>query len=368
MTKKNTPKLRFPEFTDEWEEKKLKDMTNFISSGKTKNKQQEGKYNVYGSRGIIGHTNTPDYVGKFILIARVGANAGDLFLINEKCGISDNTLIIELSLGNIAEFYLHLLKNFNLHRLIFGSGQPLITGKQLKNSLLNFPNIDEQKKIANFLSKVDEKITLLEEKLELFNDFKKFCMQQLFAQKLRFENFSGEYWVEKKIGEVANCLDNKRKPLNQQDRKKIKGNIPYYGANGIVDYVNDYIFNEKIVLLAEDGGHFEEFRSKPIAQLIDGKSWVNNHAHVLINKQGLLIEFLFYSLVHKDVRKYINGTSRSKLNKKEMLSIKISVPTLKEQQKIVIFLTSIDNKIDKLIIELETIQKFKKFLLQQMFV
>ena len=238
----------------------------------------------------------------------------------------------------------------------------------MKNIYFNIPLLEEQEKIANFLSKVDEKINLLENKLGYFDDFKKFCMQQLFAQKLRFKKFSEDFWIEKRIDEIAKCLDNKRKPLNQLQREKIKGNIPYYGANGIVDYVNDYIFNETVVLLAEDGGHFEEFRSKPIAQIISGKSWINNHAHVLINKNGLSIEFLFYSLVHKDIRKYINGTSRSKLNKKDMLSIKINVPSEQEQEKITIFLMNIDNKLEKIATELENTKEFKKGLLQQMFV
>ena len=79
---------------------------------------------------------------------------------------------------------------------------------------------------------------------------------------------------------------------NEQERNMIKGNIPYYGANGIAGYVNDFIFNEELILLAEDGGNFSEYFDKPIAQFISGKSWVNNHAHVLKAKKPTTNKFL----------------------------------------------------------------------------
>lgn len=182
--------------------------------------------------------------------------------------------------------------------------------------------------------------------------------------KIRFKEFSRE-WESKKLGDITECLDNKRKPLNSKEREKIKGNIPYYGANGIVDFIDDYIFNEKIVLLAEDGGNFDDFSTKPIAQLVTNKSWVNNHAHVL--KAKFNTEFLFYSLVHKDIRKYINGTSRSKLNKLDMLSININIPSLQEQEKIASFLSLIDDKISLQSEKVKYLKDYKKGLMQKIF-
>ena len=163
--------------------------------------------------------------------------------------------------------------------------------------------------------------------------------------ELRFRGFEDE-WEEKRLGEILICLDNMRKPLNSSERQKMEGDIPYYGANGVVDYINDFIFDEKLILLAEDGGNFDEFADRPIAQLIGGKSWVNNHAHVL-RVYNDCIEYIFYTLVHKDIRKYINGSSRAKLNKADMLDIKIKITCLEEQVKIAIFLSTIDRKIEK---------------------
>lgn len=184
----------------------------------------------------------------------------------------------------------------------------------------------------------------------------------------RFPEFRNSTpWQERVLDEVSYCLNNKRIPLNSQQRINKKGNIPYYGANGIVDYINEYIFDEEIILLAEDGGNFVDYREKPIAQYIYSKCWVNNHAHVLKAKQNGL--FLFYSLVHKNIIPYIKGSSRAKLNKVDMLAVPIYIPFdgVREQEKIAECLSSIDSLISAKQTELESLKKYKKGLLQQLF-
>jgi type I restriction enzyme S subunit len=175
-----------------------------------------------------------------------------------------------------------------------------------------------------------------------------------------------EDWEVKKLKDISDCKDNKRKPLNNSERSGIKGEIPYYGANGVVDYISEYIFNEPLILMAEDGGNFEEFNNKPIAYKISGKSWVNNHAHIITNKIGTDFDFLYYSLVHKDVRKYINGSTRSKLTKSDMLEIEMNIPPLKEQQKIAEILSTQDKEIDLLKQKLELVKTQKKGLMQNL--
>ena len=113
-----------------------------------------------------------------------------------------------------------------------------------------------------------------------------------------------------KLEEVCEILDSKRIPITASDRTK--GPYPYYGANGIQDYVSDYIFDDELVLLAEDGGNFGS-KEKPIAYRVSGKCWVNNHAHVLKPKQGLNVDYLCYSLMFYDVSGLVNGATRQKL-------------------------------------------------------
>jgi len=234
------------------------------------------------------------------------------------------------------------------------------------------PTFPEQQKIAAFLTEVDGRIEQLSRKKALLEEYKKGVMQQLFTQTLRFQDDHGHDfpdWEEKTIDQVAECLDNLRRPVNGAEREKMKGDIPYYGANGIQGYVNDFLFDEDLTLLAEDGGNFDEFATRPIAQRISGKAWVNNHAHILRAKRKQITpDFLFYSLVHKDIRQYINGSSRAKLNKGDMLTIELPVPRLPEQTKIAGFLSALDGKIGAVGEQMRQTQAWKKGLLQQMFV
>jgi len=254
-----------------------------------------------------------------------------------------------------------------------GAGRNKTLGqKDFAKLKLIFPEVNEQQKIVSFLTSVDTKIEQLDKKKALLEQFKKGVMQKLFSQELRFKDEQGDDfpdWEEHRLVEVADCLDNKRKPLNSSERASIQGPYPYYGANGQLDSISEYIFDEPLVLLAEDGGNFDEFTNRPIAQNISGKCWVNNHAHILRAKPGVCVhEFLFYSLVHKDIRKYINGSSRAKLNKFDMMSIKGWYPKPDEQQKIANILSAFDQKIKLIVTELNQAKSFKKGLLQQMFI
>jgi len=174
-----------------------------------------------------------------------------------------------------------------------------------------------------------------------------------------------EGWKIETIGEFCDILDNLRIPISSAKRKEIEGDIPYYGANGIQGYVNDFIFNETLVLLAEDGGHFNEYQSRPIAYMVHGKSWINNHTHVLRAKNGENY-FLFYSLVHKDITSYINGGTRAKLNRGELVKIPLILPPLEEQKKIAEILSTVDEKIAFVDKSIEETQTLKKGLMQKL--
>ena len=135
-----------------------------------------------------------------------------------------------------------------------------------------------------------------------------------------------------KLGEVCDILDNKRIPITAA--KRISGPYPYYGANGVQDYVADYIFDDELVLLAEDGGYFGS-KDKPIAYRVSGKCWVNNHAHVLKPKNNINVDYLCYSLMFYDVSNLVNGATRQKLTQADMLCIEIPICSIEKQKNIV---------------------------------
>ena len=134
------------------------------------------------------------------------------------------------------------------------------------------------------------------------------------------------------IEDCCEILDSMRVPITASDRKE--GPYPYYGANGIQDHVADYIFDDELVLLAEDGGNFGS-KERPIAYRVSGKCWVNNHAHVLKPKEGLNVDYLCYSLMFYNVDGMVNGATRQKLTQAAMRKMVIPKRTLKEQLSIV---------------------------------
>ncbi|MBP1761258.1 MAG: restriction modification system dna specificity domain [Firmicutes bacterium] len=138
-------------------------------------------------------------------------------------------------------------------------------------------------------------------------------------------------WGMVRLEDVCEILDYMRVPVTASARKS--GIYPYYGANGIQDYVSDYIFDDELVLLAEDGGNFGS-KTKPIAYRASGKCWVNNHAHVLKAKPSIDIDYLCYSIMFYDVSKIISGTTRAKLNQAAMRKMIIPLPPLKTQKQI----------------------------------
>lgn len=154
-------------------------------------------------------------------------------------------------------------------------------------------------------------------------------------------------WNIKKVKHVTTCLDGKRIPLNSLERSEIPGDFPYWGANGIVDYINDYLFDEDLVLLGEDGApFFEDY--KPVAFSVRGKIWVNNHIHVLKPK-GINSNYLTYCLNITDYSYFISGSTRDKLTQNDMSEIQLPFPTAEEQEAVVTYLDDATSRIDALI-------------------
>ena len=135
------------------------------------------------------------------------------------------------------------------------------------------------------------------------------------------------------LGDIVEVLDSKRRPITKSDRKE--GVYPYYGATGILDYIDGYIFEERLILLGEDGAKWDS--GEKTAFIAEGKYWVNNHAHVLKPKKEIVLDkFLVSYLNSLDLNPYITGVTVPKLNQEKMRSIKIVIPPMKDQEGLVI--------------------------------
>ncbi len=180
--------------------------------------------------------------------------------------------------------------------------------------------------------------------------------------EIRFPGFT-EDWEERKLGELTESFDGKRVPIDSDLR--ISGKYPYYGATGIIDYVDDYIFNGEYVLLAEDGANII-MRNYPVAYLTQGKFWLNNHAHIMRMRNGSNY-FLVQVLEKIDYKKYNTGTAQPKLNSKIVKNIELKIPHIEEQQQIGNFFKQLDDIIALHQRKLDLLKETKKGFLQKMF-
>ena len=221
-----------------------------------------------------------------------------------------------------------------------------ISFSDFNSLLLQYPSFSEQKLIGDSIAVIERGITLHQRKLDNLKLKKKALLQKLFPKngerypELRFPGFT-DAWEQRKLSEVTTCFDNLRVPVTASDR--IPGKIPYYGANGIQDYVSGYTHSGEFVLIAEDGAN--DLNDYPI-QYVNGAIWVNNHAHVIAGYKGKLEnKFLSYSLKTVKMSTFIVGGGRSKLNLKALLEIPISMPNHDEQCCIGKFIETIDKTI-----------------------
>jgi restriction modification system DNA specificity domain protein len=187
-----------------------------------------------------------------------------------------------------------------------------------------------------------DKFTQLEAELEAELDCRK-RQYEYYRNNLLFYEGNEVEW--KTLDQISENLDSKRQPITSGLRTS--GKIPYYGASGIVDYVEDYIFDGDFLLISEDGANLLA-RNTPIAFSVSGKIWVNNHAHILKFRTYEERRFIEFYLNKTDLTPYISGAAQPKLNKKNLNSIKIPIPPLEEQQRIITILDKFDTLVNSI--------------------
>jgi type I restriction enzyme, S subunit len=241
-----------------------------------------------------------------------------------------------------------------------------ISKDALLSIVIPFPPLEEQYTIAAALSDVDSLIAALDRLIAKKRDIKQATMQELLTGKRRLPSFNGE-WGVKCLGDTTYCLDNLRIPLNEVQRNQMKGDYPYCGANGVLDFVNNFVIDDDIILMAEDGGYFDEYAVRPIAYRMIGKCWINNHVHILKARAEYDQGFIFYSLVHKNILSYLTNGTRAKLNKSEMVKIEVLLPLEKDDQiAIATVLSDMDAEIAALEARNERTRALKQGMMQEL--
>lgn len=339
--KLNVPNLRFPEFQGEWEEYRIEDITVNISSGRCKSHSSNGKYNLYGSTGIIGKTDEACYEGNLVLVARVGANAGSLQIINEPCGITDNTLIIKPKKVD-AQYIYYFLQHFNINRLIFGSGQPLITGSMLKKVKISIGNIQEQNKLTRLLSLLDERIATQSKIIDKLQSLIKGIADKLF-QTAR---------TTKPLLEFA-------PNITSGTDKSGSGTIPLYGSTGIIGTVKNASQKGNIVLVARVG-------TIGTVQYVNEPCGVSDNA--LIVEAGEMTKYIYHFLKTYNFTRITSGTIQPLITASSLKKAAIPTYDIESQTRIVLCLNGLEKKLDMAKQYLSDIAVMKQYLLRQMFI
>lgn len=376
----SVPKLRFKEFDGDWNKQRLDSFLEKVSNPVDVIADQQ--YTQIGIRSHgkgIFHKDSID--GKGLGNKRVFWVEPNAFVVNIVFAWERAIAVTsDAENGMIAShrFPMYLpknnLSNVNFLRYLFvtdkgqsylelaspgGAGRNKTLGQSNFAELkIDLPNLEEQTKIASFLSLVDEKISQLSQKHELLSQYKQGMMQKLFSQQIRFkaddESQFGE-WESLKFKDAITVKYGKdHKALNE-------GNIPVLGTGGVMRFVDSYLFDGESILIGRKGTI-----DKP--QFISGKFWtVDTLFYTEIGKR-LIPKFAFQQLLLVNWLSLNEATGVPSLNTTSIGNIELKVPCLKEQTKIANFLSAIDQKIEVVVQQIEQAKQWKKGLLQQMFV
>ena len=387
----HTPQLRFPEFSGDWEEKKLSDISdvrdgthespkyvldgfplitskNLLSNGSIDfeniNLVSEEDYTNINKRskvdindilfGMIGTIGNP------VIVKETGFAIKNVALIKQQKELLNKFMIFYLSGNSIA-------KQFYIENT--GGTQKFLALGVIRSLKIKFPPDTEQQKIAAFLTAVDNKIEQLSKKQALLGEYKKGLMQQIFSQAIRFKADDGSDfpdWKENKVDEFMEVT--RGQVLAVPEMRQVESEIfkyPVYSSqtknNGLTGYYTDYLF-EDCITWTTDGANAGDVNYRA------GKFYCTNVCGVLRSKKGYA-NLCIAQILNSVSRRYVSYVGNPKLMNNVMEKIKISIPSsINEQTKIANFLSSVDSKIEEVGKQLDESKQFKKALLQQMFV
>ena len=321
--------------------------------GLPKSKRVSGDIPVYGSNGIIGYHNEPLTHGPTIVVGRKGT-VGALRLSQTPCWPIDTTFFIEFEELDMARFIYYVLSKVGLEQMNSDSAVPGLNRDAAHAQRLSLPNEDFWLPIAGVLGTLDDKIEQNRQTAQALEQLARAIFRVWFVDFAPVKakangarsfpsmpqhvfdalptNFVDseigpvpEGWHSGLLGDVIDIHNFRRVPLSRREREQRKGSFRYYGATGIIDHVNDFLFDGVFVLVGEDGTVVND-QDRPVVQYVWGKFWVNNHAHVLTGSSGISTEYLRVLLDHINIRPFLTGAVQPKLNQRNLKSVPILIP------------------------------------------
>ena len=380
------PSIRFAGFTDPWEQRELGELVDNIDTGRSVFcSESYGRYPVLGSTSVIGSDSSYDYEGAFLLTARVGANAGNLYRFAGKVKISDNTVFLQ---APNSDFLFYLLGHFDLRKLSFGTGQPLVRASELRAVEIDVPKLEnEQKSIAEFFDHLDSLITLHQRKYDKLVIFKKSMLEKMFPKdgesvpEIRFAGFT-DPWEQRKLGEFSkkNTIKNANGALSEtftnSAEQGVISQLDYFDhditndANISGYYVvqpDDFVYNPRISATAPCG---------PINRNRLNRAGVMSPLYTVFSVDASMdktyLEHYFKTSRWHDFM-FLEGNTgarsdRFSISDATFFEMPIWCPEISEQMAIAKQLETTDTLIALHQRKLELLQNIKKSLLDKMFV
>lgn len=378
----NTPKLRFPQFSGEWEEKKLGECLTLLYGKDWKDKSSTKKlYPVLGTGGVISYIDEFIYDKPCVLIGRKGSINNPVF-IDKPFWTVDTQFYSEIHEGYSPKFLYYIFCTENWSKHDESTGVPSLSAKNVENTHKHIPSLPEQQKIADFLSNVDSIITAETKILNTLQKKKKALMQKLFTQQLRFKSEDGTNfpaWEEKKLREISSSpkyglnasgidYDGEHKYLRITDIDEVTHTFSPEEITTPSEFSDEYLLEENDIVFARTGAS-------------TGKTYLYNPNDGDLYFAGFLIKFhikdanarfVFYQTCTHEYEKWVHVMSTRSgqpgINSEEYSTLKIKLPCIEEQQKIADCLSSLDSLIQTQQKVVTTWQQRKKALLQQMFI
>jgi type I restriction enzyme S subunit len=325
---------------------------------------ENGRFLAVSAAGCDGKIDHYEHESDVSVLSAIGAQCGKMFFPNTKFTAIKNTITLKPKENVLGKYIFYLFTSINLPKR--GTGQPFISKGDIEKFIIpQIPPLPIQQKIVAKLDKIfaeiDKAIAAAEKNVKNSKALYENYLRDVFKK-------NRNSWNNKYLNEISQNLDNKRRPIKKRIREN--GTIPYYGASGVIDYVKDFIFDEDILLISEDGANLLA-RTYPIVFSVSGKCWVNNHAHVIKFNNIIYQKFVEFYLNSISLKPFISGMAQPKLNQAKLNKIPIPFPSLDQQTKLVTAFNSIKeitNNLNK--IYFKKVDEFiflKQSILQQAF-
>ena len=380
---KNVPEWRFAGFVDEWEKKRLGEVTIYKNGGSFENSvKNHGIFKLITLKSVNTEgelINSGKYIddkstetlckGTLVMVLSeqapglVGMTAN--ITRNNKYVLNQRVAALVPKQGIDSQFLSKLINRNQKYFSVRSAGTKVknISKGHVENFNFLSPNYTEQQKIGSFFSKLDQQIELEEKKLAKLEEQKKGYMQQIFSQELRFRDEDGNYypeWESKKLKDIANVYQ----PQNLSQNNFQKKGYPVYGANGVIGYYKDFNHSNMEIAVACRGNTCGR------VNLTEPKSWITSNAMVvnIIDKMEIEFYFLYQYLRIINYSNVISGSGQPQITRKNMNSVELLVPNYIEQQKIGNLFRRFDDFIEKQSQKIELLKERKQGFLQKMFV